>query len=131
MLNSSSRVRRGLFAAFAAFAVALVLLRPVCELSAAHASIGTALAHAGAISAGIAAEPGNAPDSCCDSVTDPGAPASLLAASAGIQFSPEFVPTLSVAVVTGSALLLRQLQWLRAPPLPSQSFYVLSASILR
>lgn len=131
MLNSSSRIRRGLYAAFAAFAVALVLLRPVCELSDAHVSIGATLAHAGAISADVAHKPGNAPDSCCDSVTDPGSSASLLAASAGIQFSPEFVPAVSVAVATGSALLVRQLQRLRAPPLPSQSFYVRSARVLR
>jgi hypothetical protein len=131
MLNSPSRIRRGLFAAFAAFAVALVLLRPVCELSAAHAGVGAASAPAGVLGAGIATGHGEAAQQCCDSVTDPGAPASLLAASAAIQFSPEFVPAVSVVVATVSALLVRQLQWLRAPPLPSQSFYVRSARILR
>lgn len=132
MLHKPLSISQGAFLALAVMAAALLLLRPVCDLWFAHAGTGAAPAHTETFAAGAPVEHGSAPAAqCCASASDGKLVAPLQAAPGGPTVSQGFAATALVAVVTGTAALVRELHWLRAPPRNPQSFYLRSTRIAR
>ena len=132
MLNSSLPVRRSVFVALALLAVTLVLSRQVCDLWFTHAGAGDAVTHAQAVSASEPVEHGGHPAvQCCASVGDANLIAPLRAALGGPGASQGLAPAALLAVVADTAILARQLHWLRGGPRSPLSFYLRSARILR
>lgn len=133
MPNSSLSVRRSIFVAFAATALTLVLLRPMCDLWLAHAGAGAAAAPAATFTASAPLEHYGAPavQCCASSVSDAHHIAPLQAAPGGLKPSQGLAPAALVAVLTSTAMIAQPLHWLRAPPRSPQSFYLRSARILR
>lgn len=132
MLNSSLPVRRLVFVTLAAIALMAVLLRPVCDLWFAHFGAGPAAATVATLAASAQFEhDGDAAMQCCANVSDTQQLAPLQAVTNGLKAFGGIAPAVLVAIVTGFAILGRQLPWLRAPPRRPQSFYLRSARILR
>jgi hypothetical protein len=130
MLNSSLPVRRSAFVALAAVALIAVLLRPVCHLWFAPVGAGAAAFGVAALSVPIE-HGGESATQCCANVSDAHQIAPLQVVSSGVGASGEVAPAALLAIVTGIAILTRQLRWLRVPPRRPQSFYLRSARILR
>ena len=132
MLNSPLPVRRRAFVALAAIALMAVLLRPVCELWSAHVGAGVKAADVATLAANAPFEHhGDAAMQCCANVSDTQQVAPLQAVTSGVKAFGGVAPAALVAIVTGIAILTRQLPWLRALPRRPQSFYLRSARILR
>jgi len=132
MLHKRWSIPRGALAALALVAVALLLLRPACDLRFAHAGAGAAPTHAQTFAVSAPIEHGGAPaEQCCASAGYTNLVAPLHAASGAQEGSQGLVPAALVAVVAGTAILSRQSQWLRAPPRSPQSFYLRSTRITR
>ena len=121
---------RNLFAVLAVLAVALVLLRPACELWFSHVGAVAGTVQDGLLAA--SAGHGDAEVPCCATVSDPNSTTPL---QAGLGNATQFPQGLAAAsffiVAAGTAALLWQPRWLRAPPHTPQSFYLRSTRILR
>lgn len=131
MLNGSLPARRHAFPALAAIALLAVLLRPACGLWFAHVGAGTAAAAATLAANAPFEHDGDLAVQCCASVSDAQPIAPLQAVSGGVQAFAGVGPAALVTIVTSSAILARQLRWLRAPPRRPPSFYLRSARVLR
>lgn len=129
MTSRFTPVGRSLFTALAVLAVALVLLRPACELWFSHggAIAGPAQGEVLAPAAGQ----GHVDLQCCASVSDPSSTFPLQATAGGVQATQGLSPAVFFVITTGIALASRLPRWLRAPPRTPQSFYLRSARILR
>lgn len=130
MLNSALPIRRRVFLALAAIALLAVLLRPACDLWFTH--VGAGATDAATLAADAPFEhDGDPATQCCVNVSDARQMAPLQAVLGGVKASGGVAPAALVAILTGIALLTRQLHWLRLPPRRSRSFYLRSARILR
>lgn len=132
MLNSSTSARRSVFVVLAAIALMAVLARPMCDLWVAHLGTGATAAHAATpnVMASFSYD-GNSAEQCCASISDPHHIVPFEAVSGATKFPQGLGPATFVAVLTATAIVARQLHWLRAPPRSLQSFYLRSARILR
>ena len=129
MTSRVTPVGRNLFAVLAVLAVALVLLRPACELWFSH--VGAIAGQAQSEMLAPVAGQGDADVPCCATVSDPSSTFPLQAAPGNVQATQGLALAGFFVVPTGIALALRPSRWLRAPPRTPQSFYLRSARILR
>lgn len=129
MTNRITPAKRNLFVALVVLAVALVLLRPACELWFSH--IGAIAGQAQSEMLAPLAGHGGIDAQCCASVSDPGSTFPLQAAPGNSQATHGLPLTGFLVAAAGTALALSRPHWLRAPPRTPQSFYLRSARILR
>lgn len=125
-INSTGR---SLFATLALVAVALVLLRPACELWFSH--VGAIAGQAQSEMLATAAGHSDIDVRCCATVSDPSSTFPLQVAPGSVQATQGSSLAGFFVVATGTALALWQPHWLRAPPRTPQSFYLRSTRILR
>lgn len=130
MVNRPLTVPRTAFLVLALVAATLLSLRSVCDQWFTHFASAAVVVHAGNSVSGALLHHDPAVQ-CCVSVSDPNLSAPLQAASGGLQAPQGLVPAVLSAAVASTAILARQLRWLRAPPRSPQSFYLRSARILR